>query len=251
VSGFTDAVEPTSRLTPPKTPEEFSQGALLDLFNDVSDLASPTYWITEAYDAVLGFNPLDEVVHWFAGDWKSFAECAEVWQNIGKACDDIAKNLNSGNAALDATWNGNAADAAFVYFDELTKKLSQSGQSFESLADTYKYLAHAAYSAAEGIKGYLGGIIDGLIIMSVEMAAGALLSWTGAGALVGYGLATLEVTRILKMWGDATELFANAQAIVNGGIGTLEGLSAAVYSHLQNFPTVGDAYDNPAVAQGA
>ncbi|MEU6098277.1 hypothetical protein [Streptomyces sp. NPDC047079] len=248
MSGFSDTVEPSSRLTPPKTPEEFSQGPLLDLFNDVSDLVSPTYWITEAYNAVFGFNPLDEVIQWFAGDWESFAKCAEVWENIGKACDDIAKNLGSGNTALDATWNGNAADAAYVYFDELAKKLNQSGQTFGSLADTYKYLAHAAYSTAEGIKGFLGGILDGLIIVGVEMAAGTLLSWTGAGALVGYGLAALEITRILNMWGEATKMFGNAQAIVNTGVGTLEGLGAAVYSHLQNFPSVGAAYDNPAVA---
>ncbi|TQJ85419.1 hypothetical protein [Streptomyces sp. SLBN-31] len=248
MSGFTDTAEPSSRLTPPKKPEEFSQGALLDLFNDASDLISPTYWITEAYNAVFGFNPLDEVTQWFAGDWESFVKCAEVWQNIGKACGDIANNLTSGNKALDATWNGHAADSAYVYFDELAKKLIQSGETLDSLADAYKYLAHAAYSAAEAIKGYLGGIIDGLIIVGIELAAGTLLSWTGAGALVGYGLAALEVTRILKMWADATETFGNAQAIVNGGVGTIEGLAAAVYSHLQDFPEVGGTYDNPAVA---
>ena len=75
-----------------------------------------------------------------------------------------------------------------------------------------------------------------------------MLSWTGAGALIGYGLAALEVTRILNMWADATSAFGNVQAIVNGGVGTIEGLAAAVYSHLQNFPEVGGTYDNPAVA---
>jgi hypothetical protein len=248
VSGFSDIAEPSSRLTPPRTPDEFSQGPLLDIFNDASDLVSPTYWITEAYDAVFGFNPLDEVIQWFAGDWESFAKCAEVWENVGKACDDIAKNLKSGNKALDATWNGNAADAAYVYFDELAQRLIGSSETFGSLADAYKYLAHAAYSAAEGIKGVLGGIIDGLIIVGVEMAAGTLLSWTGAGALVGYGLAALEVARILNLWGDATKMFGNAQAIVNGGVGVLEGLGASIYSHLQDFPEVGATYDNPAVA---
>ncbi|MEU4655658.1 hypothetical protein AB0G32_17225 [Streptomyces sp. NPDC023723] len=248
MSGFSDVAEPASRLTSPKAPEEFSQGALLDLFNDMSDLVSPTYWITEAYNAVFGFNPLDEVIQWFAGDWESFAKCAEVWENIGKSCDDIAKNLSSGNTALDSTWNGHAADSAYVYFDELAKKLNQSGETFDSLADTYKYLAHAAYSAAEGIKGYLGGILDGLIIVGIELAAGTLLSWTGAGALVGYGLAALEITRILKLWGDATQTIGTAQAVVNGGVGTLEGLGAAIYGHLQNFPQVGGTYDHPAVA---
>lgn len=248
MSGFADASEPTSHLTAPKKPEEFSQGLLLDVFNDASDLVSPSYWIMEACNAVFGFNPLDEVIQWFAGDWESFAECASVWQNIGKACDGVAQNLKSGNSALDSTWDGNAADAAYNYFDELAKKLTGCRETFDSLHSTYERLAHAAYSTAEAIKSVIGGIIDGLIIVGIEMAAGTALSWTGVGAVVGYGLAALEITRLIKMWGDATKMFAQAQTIVNGGVGVLEQLGAEIYGHFQNFPSVGGNYDNPAVA---
>ena len=80
------------------------------------------------------------------------------------------------------------------------------------------------------------------------MAAGTALSWTGVGAAVGYGLAALEITRLIKMWGDATKMFAQAQTIVNGGVGVLEQLGAEIYGHFQNFPSVGENYDNPAVA---
>lgn len=248
MSGFTDISEPTNHLAAPKKPEDFSQGFLLDTFNDASDLVSPSYWIMEAYNAIFGFNPLDEVVEWFAGDWESFTECASVWQNIGKACEGVAQNLKSGNSSLDSTWDGNAADAAYIYFDELANKLNGCCQTFATLHSTYESLAHAAYSTAEAIKGVLGGIIDGLIIVGVEMAAGTMLSWTGAGALVGYGLAALEITRLINLWGDATKMLAQAQTIVNGGVGILEQLGAEIYAHFQNFPSVGGNYDNPAVA---
>jgi uncharacterized protein YukE len=248
MSGFSDVAEPTTHLAAPKKPEDMSQGPLLDMFNDASDLISPSYWVLEAYNAIFGFNPLDEVTQWFAGDWESFAECASVWQNMGKACDEVAKNLKAGNAELDATWNGNAADSAYVYFDELAKKLASCKETLDSLHGTYESIAHAAYSAAEAIKGVLGGIIDGLVITSVELASGSLLAWTGAGALIGYGLAALEVTRVLKLWGDATALFAKAQGFVNGGVGLIEGAGAEICAHFKNFPTVGGQYDHPAVA---
>ncbi|WP_308297184.1 WXG100 family type VII secretion target [Streptomyces sp. ISL-24] len=181
-------------------------------------------------------------------DWESFAECASVWQNIGKACDGVAQNLKSGNASLDATWDGNAADAAYNYFDELAKRMTGCRDTLNSLHSTYEHLAHAAYSTAEAINGVLGGIIDGLIIVGIELAAGTALSWTGAGALVGYGLAALQITRLIKMWGDATQTISQAQTIVNGGVGILEQLGAEIYGHFQNFPSVGGNYDNSAVA---
>ncbi|MET8679863.1 hypothetical protein ABZW18_20350 [Streptomyces sp. NPDC004647] len=245
MSGFADTAEPTTFLKPPNPPEEFSQGLLLDTFNDASDLMSPTYWITEGYNLIFGFNPLDEVIQWFAGDWESFAKCAELWQNIGKACDGVAGNLKAGNTSLDSTWHGRAADSAYVYFDELATKLSGQKDTFDSLADVYEHLAHAAYSTAEAIKGFLGGIIDGLLIVALELAAGTLLSWTGVGAAVGYGLAALEIANILKLWGQATSAFGNAQAIVNGGVGVIEALGATIYSSFSNFPIPGGSYDHP------
>ncbi|MGP4002261.1 WXG100 family type VII secretion target [Streptomyces sp. 8N706] len=247
MSGFADTAEPTKFLTPPKPPEEFSQGFLLDTFNDASDLMSPTYWITEAYNMIFGFNPLDEVIQWFSGDWESFVKCAELWENIGKACEAVADNLKSGNSSLDSTWNGNAADSAYVYFDELAKKLSGQKESYDSLAETYKHLAHAAYSTAEAIKGYISGIIDGLIIVGIEMAAGTLLSWTGVGAAVGYGLAALEIANILKLWGQATSAFGNAQGMVNGAVGVVETIGATIHGTFNNFPVPGGAYDHRAV----
>ena len=247
MSGFADSSEPTTFLTPPKQPEEFSQGLLLDTFNDCSDLMSPTYWVTEAYDMIFGFNPLDEVIEWFSGDWEALAKCAELWTNIGKACEAVSDNLKAGNTSLDATWNGNAADAAYVYFDELAKKLHGQKESFDALCTQYQHLAHAAYSTAEAIKGYLSGIIDGLLITALELAGGTLLSWTGVGAAVGYGLAALEIANIMRLWAQATSALGNVQAIVNGAVGVVETVGATLYGTFHGFPVPNSdsPYDHP------
>ncbi|QNS03770.1 hypothetical protein [Streptomyces xanthii] len=244
MSDFTDVKEPTSLLHAPKAPEEFSQGPILDTFNDCADLMSPTYWVTEAYNAVFGYNPLDEVVQWFAGDWESFAKCGDVWDQFGKAVAAVSDNVEAGNKTLDITWDGRAGDAAYKYFFELAGKLDEVKDQFDKLKTEYDHLSHAAYSTAEAIKGFLGGIIDGLLITAIEISAGTLLSWTGIGAAVGYGLAALEVANMLRLWAKATEAFGNAQAIVNGAVGVIETIAATLYGSLSTFPEVG-AYDHP------
>jgi hypothetical protein len=244
MSGFSDVVEPTSLLTAPKQPEEFSQGAILDTFNTCSDLMSPTYWVTEAYNAIFGFNPLDEAVQWFAGDWESFSKCGDLWGQLAKASEAVSQNIGGGNKQLDATWDGNAADAAYNYFTKLARALADSKESLDKLKTEYEHLSHAAYSTAEAISGFLGGIIDGLLITAIEMAAGTALSWTGVGAVVGYGLAGLEIANILRLWSEATSAIGNAQGIVNGGIGVVETIGATLYGTSATLPEVGQ-YDHP------
>ncbi|MEV3861038.1 hypothetical protein AB0J38_42855 [Streptomyces sp. NPDC050095] len=241
---FADVVEPTTLLKAPSAPEEYSQGPILDTFNDCGDLMSPTYWVTEAYKAVFGFNPLDEVVQWFAGDWEAFAKCADVWHQLGGAVAAVSDNVDAGNKTLDLTWDGHAADAAYTYFHNFASKLDEIKGQFDKLKTEYENLSHAAYSTAEAISGYLGGIIDGLLITAIEMAAGTALSWTGVGAIVGYGLAGLEIANMLRLWGKATEGIGNAQGIVNGAVGVVETITATLYGTISDFAKVGE-YDHP------
>ncbi|MEV6511705.1 hypothetical protein AB0M61_37030 [Streptomyces sp. NPDC051642] len=244
MSDFIDVTEPTSLLRAPATPSEYSQGPILDVFNNCGDLASPTYWVMEACNTVFGFNPLDEVIQWFAGDWESFAKCGDIWDQLGKAVEAVSGNVRSGNKTLDSTWNGRAADAAYTYFHTCAAKLEEIRDEFGKLRTEYDHLAYSAYSTAEAINGCLSGIIDGLLITAVEMAAGTALSWTGAGAAVGYGLAALEIANMLRLWGQATEAIGNIQGIVNGAVGAVETIGATLYGTVSEFTKIG-AYDHP------
>lgn len=249
MSGFTDVSEPVDLLKKPSDePEEFSQGTIIDIFNDVSDLLSPVWYVTEAIDLVFGFNPLEEVLDWFSGDWESFVRCAEVWSNLGKATEAMAANIKAGNAELDASWNGNAGDSAYVYFDELAKKLDAQKASYDKLHEAYTQMAHSVYLTAEAINGFVGGILDGLIIVGLDLAAGTLTSWTGVGAAVGYGLAALEILNILREWGMATKAFVAAQQIVQAGVGTIEGLATDLADAFKSFPVPNGSYEHPNAA---
>ncbi|MDG4857178.1 WXG100 family type VII secretion target [Streptomyces sp. T-3] len=248
MSAFSDVVDPMSFLTPPGQPEAFPQGTPAKIIGGISDALSPTYWITTAFDIILGVNPLDEAVQWFAGDWEAFAKAGEALQNVGKALDGVADNIKSGNSALDATWDGNAADAAYVYFDEFAKKLGDCKETFESLKAVYDDLAQSAYTNAQGLKGILGAICDTAIIIGVAAAAGTITAGTVIGPAFFYSVAAFEVGRLIALWGEATNLFSTTQNHFNVGTGLVTQFGAEFYAHFVNFPEVGGSYDNQAVS---
>lgn len=242
---FTDVAEPTSHLKTPQKPAEFHSP--LELLNKASDLISPTYWVTEILEASTGFNPMDKAKEYFAGDWEAYAKCSEVWGNLGKLTGDIAKNIDAGNGELDATWDGNAADAAFNYFKRLADRCDELQSDLDTLKTQYYVVSHGVWSTAEAVGAILGQIGDMAATAAISAAAGTLTSWTGWGAAVGYGLAAYEILRIIDLWGDATKQINNTQLLVNGAVGALETVGGELSGKLHDFPLPGTAYDNPVV----
>ncbi|HEX5566131.1 MAG TPA: hypothetical protein VFY14_04195, partial [Streptomyces sp.] len=109
----------------------------------------------------------------------------------------------------------------------------------------YGVVSHGVWSTAEAVGAILGQIGDAAAVAAISAAAGTLTSWTGWGAAVGYGLAAIEITRIIKLWGDATKSINAAQLVVNGAMGTIETVGGELAGKLHDFPLPGHAYDNP------
>ncbi|TQJ90388.1 hypothetical protein [Streptomyces sp. SLBN-31] len=244
---FTDTVQPVDHLKGPGKPEEFSQGVIGDSVETVSDFLSPSEWVLGVIEFTFGSNPLEQAISWFTGDWESYVKCAEMWRNTGRFAKDLATNLRCGNRELDAGWNGNAADSAYVYFDELAKKIDCLDGHLRDLQTAYMDIGRAIARGAELIKGVLEQLADQALLLEIELTAGTALVETGVGLFAGYGAAILEMAEMVRTWGRATEAYSAAQdaideATVAGGL-AVGGLSLV----LKEFPEPGRAYDNPAV----
>ncbi|MFJ7903854.1 hypothetical protein ACIQ6V_25740 [Streptomyces sp. NPDC096198] len=244
---FTDAAEPVDRLKAPGQPDEFSKGVVGDSMSTVSDFLSPSEWALQTIEFVFGSNPLEEAISWFTGDWESYVKCGEMWASTGKFVSDVAENLRSGNRQLDATWNGNAADSAYVYFDELARKIGSLESDLKELQGAYKEVGLAVARTADLVKGLLEQLADEAIIAEVELAAGTLLAETGVGAVMGYAAAALEIAEMIKTWGRATEAYSAAQNTVDAATAAAGAVAGRISVALQNFPEPGQSYDNPAV----
>lgn len=244
---FADIADPVGRLKAPGEPEELSKGLVGETVSTVSDWLSPSYWALETVKFIFGIDPLEEALKWFEGDWESYAKCAEVWSNTGKMAKDLAANIQSGNKTLDASWDGNAADAAYVYFDELAKKIASLESDLNELERYYKDVALAVSQGVDLVKGLLTEMADQLIIAEVEIAAGTALAETGVGAVVGYAAAALEIAKVIKTWGKVTEAYSAADKTVKIAVTASGAIVGRLGAALHHFPDPGTSYDNPAV----
>ncbi|MEE4490198.1 hypothetical protein [Streptomyces sp. BE230] len=243
--GFSDITEPTAHLTPPKDPTETFNP--VKLVNQAADLISPTYWVNEILNMALGFNPMDKTKEYFAGDWEAYAKCGEVWQNLGKLCVDVSKNIDTGNLSLDRTWDGNAADAAYVYFKDIAARCDDLQSELDALKTEYAIVSQGVWAAAEAVGSIIGTIGDTAAVAAIAAAAGTMMSWTGWGAAVGYGLAAVEIIEIIELWGKATATLNKCQLITQGSLAIIASAGGTLATKFADFPLPSSAYDNPVV----
>lgn len=242
---FTDVVQPTSHLTAPQQPAEWSSP--FKTLNELGDLISPSYWVSEIIDMAFGFNPKDKAQEYLAGDWEAYAKCGEAWSNLGMLCADVGRNIEAGNSALDSTWEGNAADAAFIYFKTIAEKCDDLQSELDSLKGQYDTISRAVWAAGQAVGTLISQIGDMAAIAATYAAAGTLLSWTGWGAAVGYGAAAIQIARMIELWGEVTKQVNNAQLLAQAAVALIAGAGGSIATKFADFPLPGNAYDSSAV----
>lgn len=223
-------------------PPNKTVGTLLD-FGSVSALAN------EGLKLAFGWDVLGEISNWLVGDWQNYADSADAWEHLGNACADIAENLRHGNAVLSLSRRGNAADAAWKYFDKTAGKLDGARDAFHDLRDRYQNVATLVYTFAETAKGVAAEICDLGVQVAVSAAASAGMAASGVGftgAFAGMAFAAQRMATMVKRYRELTKQYDCLMATINvifagvGGMCTLVG-------EVRKFPIVGKSYDNTLV----
>ncbi|GHG71416.1 hypothetical protein [Streptomyces griseocarneus] len=242
---FTDVAEPTTYLVAPAEPDEFTDP--MKAINAVGDVLSPGSWLLKLAELMLPKDPVEWAQHIFAGNWKAYAECSQAWRNLGRSCEALARNLESGNATIDASWHGNAADSAFLYFDALRRNLEEFRDSLYTMSGEYVAIAQSVAVAAEAVSQCIGAIVDAVVTAAIAAAASTAAGWTGWAAAMGYALGAAEARIILKEWGRMTHLVNAAQVSVSAGYAAIERVGGDITARLNAFPLPRASYDHPAV----
>ncbi|MFI9200911.1 WXG100 family type VII secretion target [Streptomyces sp. NPDC053048] len=246
---FADVADPASHLVPPVKPAEFIDP--MDPINAVGDVLGPGTWLMKLAELMLPRNPVEFAQNVFAGDWEAYAECAEAWRNLGRSCEALARNLEAGNGRIDATWHGNAADAAFRYFDTLRRDLEEFRDSLDAMSGEYLAIAQSVSVSAEAVGQCIGAMIDAAVTAVIAAAASTAAGWTGWAAAMGYALGAAEAQIILKQWARMTDLVNAAQVSVNTGYASIERVGGEITARLNAFPLPRTSYDHPAVRAGS
>ncbi len=215
----------------------------------VLDNISLSNWMLKGFDFVFGFNPLEKVSEFFIGDWQAVARGGRALGNAGTAFDDLAYNVQGGAIAVNTVWHGNAADAAYAHFTDLATQVEGLVGPLGEIAKQFDMIAHGVWSAAEAVTGWVKGMADAAIIAGIAVAAGTVTAETGIGAVVGYGVATLQVAEMLTMWAEATAAMTNLYSLVQTALGVIE--SQLAFLREADLPQMAglDAYRSPVPAR--
>ena len=245
--GFEDVADPAERLKKPQVGDKDEPSMPYRDLTSYGDVFSPSALANWAFKKFLGIDPMDEAKHALGGNWEEYAECAKAWHALGLFCDDLARNLESGNDSLDVTWSGNAADSAYVYMGTLAKDIAAMKGTFEQLKDQYETVTDGVWNAAEACGDLLSQMLDLALVIGITMAAGASTSWTIFGPVVAAGAVAGEVVAMINLWGRLTTVITEVGTIVSTATAVVEQVSYLHQANMLKFPLPGKGYDHPGV----
>ena len=245
--GFEDVADPVERLKKPQVGDNDEPSTPYRDLTSYGDVFSPSAIADWACGKFLGFHPVDEAKHALGGNWEEYAQCAKAWRALGSFCDDLAKNLESGNKSLDLTWSGNAADSAYVYMGTLAKDIAAMKGSFDKLGEQYEIVTDGVWNAAEACGDLLSQILDLAAVIGITAAAGASTSWTVFGPVVAAGAIAAEVVEMINLWGKLTTVITEVGTVVSGATAMVEEIGHLHQANMIKFPLPGKGYDHPGV----
>jgi hypothetical protein len=231
--------------------DEYKMSPVQKTLGSILDLGSPSAMAVEASKLLFDFDPFGEVTNWIVGDWNNYNDCADIWNNLGSFCEAVSANVKKGTSNVGITWDGNAADAATVYFDEFMQKLGEFKGTFESLRQCYAEGAQLAFQFAEFLKSFIVMFSDMLVIWLVNLAAAEAVNLIPIGgqaaSIAMFALCAAEAIRIMQLWAEAAKAFDTMASALSA---LALAMSAAVngFSAADGFPEVESAgYDHRAV----
>lgn len=241
---FNDVAEPASQLRAPAERTESILGQPFSNPASVLDWMSPSHIVNEFVKQVVGYDIFGEASKLFSGDWELVWQAAGAYRNLANAMQDIGVNVSHGNVELDYCWHGNAGDAAFMYFADLSATISAQQISLNALADSYEKAAEGTYRIGETVSGIMKDIMDAAMIGVVAASAGTATIETGVGFVTGWGVAAYEAYKIAEMADKARKLIATASALVGTVVGEIQAASASTGT-LAKYPLPGSGYRHP------
>lgn len=189
----------------------------LDLFNYVS----PSAWLNAAIEKLTGVDVFGWMTDWLSGDWEKLWKFGDAMANLAQCMQQIGINIQAGMIRLDASWNGNASDAAYQYFSGLAAATSGQQLAIAKTQESYHKAAQGAWQLSNQLGNILQALADKAILAGIAAAAGTALIETGIGAVAGYGVVALIVLDMLALINDASVIINTAGTVILGLFGTV------------------------------
>jgi len=206
----------------------------LDLFNYLS----PSAWLNEAINALTGFDVFGWMTDWLSGDWAALWKFGDAMANLSSCLQQMGINTQQGMLDLDATWDGNASDAAYMYFSDFSAAMSRQQTALFESQDRYHRAAIGAWQMSNQLGNIMQALADKALLAAASAAAGTILAETGVGAVAGYAAAAVIVLDMLELVNQASTIINTAGTVILGlvGFAWTRATVAAAFPTLTRFP---------------
>ncbi|MEU7902984.1 hypothetical protein [Actinoplanes sp. NPDC049118] len=242
-TSFTDAYEPQGRYK--ATIADYNKADQFQYAPALWDVASPTSWMRDAIwgatelGAKMGifdraYDPFESWVKPLAGDWAGVRACADVWDSIALALEDMSGNLRRHALGVDGVWGGNAADALISHCWYNGEKILDVTTPMRGLAARYRESADAMFEIGKVMGSLIADLCDAAMIFISEASLAAATSETIVGGVVFGGAAIYEGYKIWDIVKECLDL-----------VGRADSLTSALSSAGGDFGLIGDVGNLP------
>lgn len=239
------ADDPTRHLTAATPIAEIPENGFHD-WSAILRHFSPSYWLFEVVKELTQVDVLEELLAPVAGHWEQVSMYGDALNKLSQCLAEMSVNVHETTAALRPRWTGNAADAAFAYFDSAAASLDGYADVLAVLQQQYQEVALQMWKNCEAVKTIAELILNDAIFAAIAVAASTAAAPSGAGPVVGLGLAALKVGQMLEKIHDATKVVRAGKALVDSLTATSEVLSKQMQD-IRQVPPINAVYDHPAV----
>ena len=217
----------------------------IDMFNYVS----PSAWVAKLIESLTGVDPISWVTQWIAGDWESLWKFGDAMGNLAQFMQELGIEIQKGILTLDESWDGNASDAAYMYFSNLASAVSCQQTPMYNANDSYHLAATGTWQLANQLGNLIQAIADEAILAGISVAASTALASTGVGivgSVAGYAGATLLVTRILQKINAVSKIINNGGTALLGAFGVaIDAAARSAYISDVRLPSAGFTLPQP------
>jgi hypothetical protein len=212
--------DPTGFLVEPAEPDADVNAGFANPTN-VLNLASPSAWVNSAINDLTGVDVYDWMTEWLSGDWQALWKFGDAMGNLATCLRQLAFNTQREVIDVDASWDGNASDAAYEYFSNLAAAVSEQYDPLNDIRDNYHKAAVGAWQLANQLGNILQALADRVILAGIAAAAGTVTAESGVGAVVGYGVSALIVVDMLRLVNNASVIINTAGIAIVGLFGAI------------------------------
>ncbi|MEV6661652.1 WXG100 family type VII secretion target [Nocardia fluminea] len=212
--------------------EKLAEPTLDDPMNDkfefivTSNEISPTYWVCTWCKNVVGTDPVEWLSQKISGDWEALQKAGRSVENLASYSSNFAEEVKNAAAAVDSSWDGNAAAAAQSYFSELSTAIAGQVESLNSIADEISNFANSAYFGAKTLGDGVQSLLDIAAMAAIQWAAAKLAGVTGVGIVATAALVAAATLTTLAAIAEFNLLVQKLSAIYLA----LEGGAALIYA---------------------